>query len=277
MVMKMRVAILYISTGKYTVFWKEFYESFEKNFLPSTEKTYFVFTDSHSLPYSENDNVCIIHQKNLGWPDNTLQRFTLFVREEKRWEEYDYTFFINANFICKKKVMEEDFLPINENLLVAEHASGHGKNPNDMTYERNPKSLAYIPYDEGTYYVMGGLNGGKTKAYMNMVHQLKKNVDIDTANGITACWHDESHLNRFIIGRNDVKVLPPCYGYPEGLDLPYEPVMLIRDKSKYFDVEAVKAGNFIGKIELYAGRLKSKIAIRVRIRRLVNWFIRKEV
>lgn len=271
----MKVAILYISTGKYTVFWKEFYESFEKNFLPSTDKTYFVYTDSHNLSYTDRENVCIIPQRNLGWPDNTLQRFSLFSREEKRWEDYEYTFFINANFYCMKEVREEDFLPVKEDLVVAEHASSHGKNPDEMTYDRNPKSLAYIPYGQGTYYVMGGLNGGKTKAYMEMVHKLKRNVDQDTANGVTALWHDESHLNRFIIGRKDVKILPPCYGYPEGLQLPYEPVLFIRDKSKYFDVEAVKAGSLFGRIKLYAGRVKSKIAIRARIRKIKNWFIRK--
>lgn len=272
----MKAAILYIATGKYTVFWKEFYESFEKNFLPELRKTYFVFTDAKNLPFSDRENVCIIPQKNLGWPDNTLQRFSLFCREEARWKDYEYTFFVNANFLCVKPVSAEEFLPVRENLLVAEHASGHGKNPDDMTYDRNPKSKAYIPFGEGRYYVMGGLNGGKTEAYMDMVRKLKENVDEDTRNGVIATWHDESHLNRFIIGREDVKVLPPCYGYPEGWELPYEPTMLIRDKSKYFDVGAVKAGSLGNRIKLYLLRIKSKIAIRKRIRAIVNWFRKGE-
>lgn len=268
----MKAAILYIATGKYTVFWKEFYESFEKNFLPQTKKTYFLFTDAKALPFSDRENVCIIPQKNLGWPDNTLQRFSLFAREEKRWQDYAYTFFINANFLCVKTVTEAEFLPTKEDLLAAEHASGHGKHPDEMTYDRNPKSKAYVPFGEGRYYVMGGLNGGKTGPYMEMVHKLKENVDADTANGVVAVWHDESHLNRYIIGREDVKVLPPCYGFPEGWDLPYEPTMLLRDKSKYFDVEAIKAESIAGRLKLYVGRLKSKIAIRRRIRAVVSRF-----
>ena len=95
------------------------------------------------------------------------------------------------------------------------------------------------------------------------------------AKGVIALWHDESQLNRYIIGRDDVKILPPCYGYPEGWDLPYEPVMLIRDKSKYFDVEAVKAGSFFGRVKLYLGRLKSKIAIRKRLKAIAGIFKRK--
>lgn len=272
----MKVAILYICTGKYTVFWKEFYESFEQNFLPASAKTYFVFTDDAKLPYAKKENVCIIPQKNLGWPGNTLQRFSLFVREENRWKDFDYTFFINSNFLCVEKISEEEFLPVEEDILVAEHASGHGKKPADMTYDRNPKSKAYIPLEEGQYYVMGGLNGGKTKAYMEMVHRLKENVDSDTRNGVVALWHDESHLNRYIIGRKDVKVLPPCYGYPEGWDLPYAAKLLIRDKSRYFDVEAIKAGSFPGRVKLYLGRIKSKIAVRVRIRRFLEHFRKGE-
>lgn len=273
----MKVAILYICTGKYTVFWEKFYESFERNFLPASEKTYFVFSDKNNLPYFQNKNVCLISQKNLGWPDNTLLRFALFAREEARWKDYDYTFFINANFLCVEKITEEEFLPLrNQNLLVAEHASAHGRSPLDMTYERNPLSTAYVGPEEGSCYVMGGLNGGKTEAYMRMVHELKENVEIDKQKSIVALWHDESHLNRYIIGRNDVKILPPCYGYPEGWDLPYAPKMLIRDKSKYFDVEAVKAGNHWRRVTLYFGRLKSKIAIRVRIRHFIAWLLRKK-
>lgn len=268
----MRAAILYICTGKYSVFWKEFYESFEKNFLPNTEKTYFVYTDDTRLAYKDRQNVCIIPQKNLGWPDNTLQRFSLFVREEDKWKGFDYTFFINANFLCVEKIAEADFLPEREELLVAEHASAHGKNPADMTYDRNPKSRACVSEGEGQYYVMGGLNGGKTKSYRELVHTLKDRIDKDSEDGVVALWHDESHLNRYIIGRTDVKVLPPCYGYPEGWELPYEPKMLIRDKSKYFDVEAVKAGSILGRLKLYAGRLKSKIAIRKRLATVAGWF-----
>lgn len=272
-----RVAILYICTGKYSVFWKEFYESFEQNFLPNSKKTYFVYTDQKNLVYAKQENVKIIPQKNLGWPDNTLQRFSLFMREVNLWKDYDFTFFINANFLCVQKVKEDNFLPLEENILVAEHASGHQLNPDDMTYDRNPESLAYIPKGEGKYYVMGGLNGGKTEHYLEMVKTLKANVDHDKERGVVALWHDESHLNRYIIGRDDVKVLPPSYGYPEGLSLPYDPVMFIRDKSRYFDVEAVKAGSFLGRIKLYAGRLKSRIAIRVRIRKVKDWLTGKGV
>ena len=40
-----KVAALYIATGRYTVFWPEFYESAEKYLLKDCEVHYFVFTD----------------------------------------------------------------------------------------------------------------------------------------------------------------------------------------------------------------------------------------
>ncbi len=44
-----KVAVLYIATGKYTVFWPEFYESAEKYLLKDCEVHYFVFTDADDL------------------------------------------------------------------------------------------------------------------------------------------------------------------------------------------------------------------------------------
>ena len=38
-----KIAILYISTGKYIRFWEDFYNSANKNFLPRHKKTFFLF------------------------------------------------------------------------------------------------------------------------------------------------------------------------------------------------------------------------------------------
>ena len=60
----LKIAILYICTGKYDVFWKEFYRSCEQYFLPNSNKNYFVFTDSKEL-YDEknNDKIFKIYQE----------------------------------------------------------------------------------------------------------------------------------------------------------------------------------------------------------------------
>lgn len=92
----MRIGILYICTGKYDIFWKDFYLSAERYFMQDQSFIieYYVFTDSPQL-YDEENNEHIhrIKQKNLGWPDNTLKRFHIFLRIKEQLErETDYLF-----------------------------------------------------------------------------------------------------------------------------------------------------------------------------------------
>lgn len=58
-----KVAALYIATGRYTVFWPEFYESAEKYLLKDCEVHYFVFTDAATLPGDDNPRVHICAQE----------------------------------------------------------------------------------------------------------------------------------------------------------------------------------------------------------------------
>ncbi|NDJ26967.1 hypothetical protein GW575_03205 [Campylobacter sp. MIT 19-121] len=167
----MKIAMLYICTGKYDIFWKDFFISCEKYFHPECQKEYFVFTDSNEL-YQEHENERIhkIFQENLGWPYNTLMRFHMFLKIEKELQEFDYIFFMNANVEFLKEV---SFLPTKEQLIVVNHPGFYNKNPQDFTYDRNEKSLAYIPFEQdeekenlfygkikGKYYVFGAFNGG---------------------------------------------------------------------------------------------------------------------
>jgi len=78
----MKIGILYICTGKYDIFWKDFYLSSEKYLLKNHEKHYFVFTDSKTIfDAANNKNIHVIYQKNLGWPNNALMRYHIFLKE----------------------------------------------------------------------------------------------------------------------------------------------------------------------------------------------------
>ena len=59
-----KVAVLYIATGKYTVFWPEFYESAEKYLLKDCEVHYFVFTDADDLTGAQEPG-CISVRRSL--------------------------------------------------------------------------------------------------------------------------------------------------------------------------------------------------------------------
>ncbi|MCK5825182.1 MAG: hypothetical protein KAG96_07225 [Ichthyobacteriaceae bacterium] len=236
----MKIAILYICTGKYDVFWDGFYNSSEEFFVNGDEKHYFVFTDSNNI--IERDNVTIIKKQSKGFPADSLYRFDMFLEIEKQVLNYNYVFFFNSNMLFVDYVGTEIF-PCNnfKGLIGVIHPLGlkYKNNPSMFTYERNKNSTAYIKKEsEKKYeYFMGGLNGGSVSEYYKMVSTCSKNTHIDDENGIVAVYHDESHLNKYF-SENKVHSLPTSYGFPEGWNLPFNAKIIIRDKvkvDKYFD------------------------------------------
>ena len=240
-----KVGILYICTGRYTVFWPDFYRTFQEKFLPGSDKTFFVFTDAERLDYDDAPDVRRICQKALDWPYSSLLRFKMFVSQQAALEQMDFLFFANANLICSQTVTEAEFLPRpqrGEQLLVVQQPGFWNKKPLFCSYDRNPKCRAYIPYNCGRAYVSGGLNGGTAGAFLAMSRELDRRTDADLADGQMALWHDESHLNRYIAEQDPAsyRLLTPAYWYPEGWDLPFEQKITVRDKSRWIDMTAVK-------------------------------------
>lgn len=245
----MKIAILYICTDKYNVFWKGFFESSEKKFLQKSQKEYFVFTDDEHLFGADQSNVHIIPHKYMGWPYDTLMRFEVFSSIEKELVGFDYIFFFNANMVINEVINEEEFLKVKAhdvNLIMVQHPGVYNKKTRYLPYCRDPKSTAFIPYNKGNKYVMGALNGGKAKYFIELINTLKNNTQIDLDNNVIALVHDESHLNKYIIDRNDVWIHTPEYCNAEVYqNLPFEKKIVMLDKSKYFDVDKLKGNKNI--------------------------------
>lgn len=262
----MRIGILYICTGKYVVFWKDFYLSAERYFFQdgSSSREYYVFTDSPSIYGEEkNEHIHRIYQKSLGWPGNTLMRFHMFLRIEERLKtETDYLYYFNANlrFQCP---VDMDMLPPDggNELVGTQHPCFHMKANPEFTYERNESSRAYIPYGMGVNYYAGGLQGGRTDAYLRLCRTIRSWTDTDLSNGIVAIWHDESHLNRYFL-ENPPFVLSPAYCYVENICLPFKPILWLLDKglSKYGGKEYLRGDvSVIYKYRYMAMQLVEKI------------------
>ena len=223
--------MLYICTGRYVYFWNNFYNSAQQYFLPNCEKHYFVFSDQ-PVDLHSNENVHYIYQKKLGWPLDTLMRFHMFKSIENKLASFDYVFFFNANIVFLQPI-NIDILPTaEEGLLVVRHLGFYNKPINEYTYDRNPYSTAFIPFNTGKDYVQGSFNGGTSKSYIQMINDLVKNIDLDEDNKVTALWHDESHLNKYILTHN-YKILSPAYIYPEGWYSPFEKKVMMLDKNKH--------------------------------------------
>jgi len=246
---KCKIAILYICTGNYHIFWEDFYQGAEKNLLQDYKKEYFIFTDYKNLSFRENSNIHVVQQEKLGWPYDTLMRYHIFCKIEHELEKFDYIFFFNANMYIVAPIGEE-ILPSDEEcgLCALWHPGFYKEIDNTKyTYDRNQKSLAYIPIGEGKRYYAGGLNGGTATAYLELIHQLAENIQRDKDNNIIALWHDESHLNKYLLNRS-VRVLSPLYGWPEGWPEEFSPKnqikIIIKDKMRYGGHEALRSGTF---------------------------------
>ena len=240
---KRKIAILYICTGNYHIFWEDFYKSAEKNLLTDYEKEYFVFTDYNALSCRENSNIHVVYQEKLGWPNDTLMRYHIFSKIEQKLEKFDYIYFFNANILVVAPVGDE-ILPDDKEggLCALWHPIYYQEYDNTKyNYERNPKSLAYIPIGEGERYYAGGLNGGTSKAFLELTRQLAENIERDKENNIIAIHHDESHINKYLVNR-PVRVLSPLYGWPEEFGPNHQMKILIKNKMKYGGHEALRSG-----------------------------------
>lgn len=252
----MRIGILYICTGKYEIFWKDFYLSAERYFMTSSPymREYYVFTDAPLLyGEQENNHIHKIKQENLGWPNNTLKRFHIFLKIKKQLEqETDYLFFCNANLLFKAPIGPEILPPENSNGLVGTlHPGFYASTNKEFTYERRVNSSAYISEGSGKHYYAGGFSGGRTKSYLQLCETLKSWVDIDDSNNIVAIWHDESHINKYFITYPPF-TLSPAYLYPEGWSIPFDEIIMIRDKNK----QEYGGHNFLRKKDSWIDKLK---------------------
>ena len=237
---KNKVAICFIGTGRYIDFLPNYWERVESNFLPNTEKHFFVFTYGELV--GTPDNVTVVQQEHLDWPYVTLLRFQIINKAKKELSGFSRVVFMDADTLVVDTVTEEEF--ISDKPLFGVHHPCHflGMQPHDRhpgAFEINPKSKAGILEDDDTsVYFQGCLWGGQVPYVLDMIDELESRTQKDLDRNIIAQWHDESQMNKFFAERrDDVYVLGPDYAYPEVFkqSCNFEPkiVHLAKDNSEY--------------------------------------------
>lgn len=232
-----KIAILYIGTGRYTVFWDEFYRSCEKYLLKNCEKHYFVFTDSKEI--NSDNKVTIIPQENLGWPLIAALRYKILNKIKEELKDYDYAFFFNGNLEVIRDITEDDLFPTEEEgyIVAPLHSANKRLKSNyEFQYERNPKSTSYVPYGEGIQYFHSGLLGGRVTEFLEMLEICEKMMDEDLKNNIIPKFHDESVFNKYVL-THPHKILSNDYIHPTHgkpfVKLDPRVKIIQRDKSKF--------------------------------------------
>lgn len=244
-----KAALLFFATGPYIAFWKRYYDSFEKFFLPQWEKHYYVFTDQEDIYQAKAPNVHRIYQKHLPWPLITLLKYNIALEYEAELLEYDFVMQTNANVECCEIVTPDEILPNaekGEHLGCIIHAGiwwnkKYYSNPCYYPYDRNPKSKAYIPYNWGQKYVFGAGVCGTGCEYVAFMHEIANRVTFDLQHNIIPKWHDESYVNHYVNTHEGIRYLHPGFCYPTGFaEIPYPRKIVGIPKESVFDIDNFK-------------------------------------
>lgn len=232
----MKICILSIATNKYLQFVEKLYDDIAEKFCPGAEINCLLFTD-HEVETSENVRVHYIDHE--PWPMPTLKRYNYFVKEKDFILEHDYCFYFDADMRIDEVVEMDE---VCRDLVATRHGYQSLMDPSSQSFDRNPKSLACVPLDEKTVtYYAGGFNGGKTEVFMGMAETIAERVNKDLEKNVVALWHDESHMNRYLIDTPPTLDLDPTYCYAEefiGTNYPYKPGKIIALKKNHNELRS---------------------------------------
>jgi len=218
-----KIGLLVIATNKYTVFLEQLIKSADEFFLRGTDVTYFVFTNQE-INTTSSRNIVKINVEHKEWPWMTLGRYKIFSNNSEKLSEMDYLFYCDADMRFVNHVGQE----ILSERVVTQHPGFLGGRG---TPETNPISTACIYPHEKLQYFAGGFNGGDKSEYLKMSKTISQNIDKDLEKNFIAIWHDESHINRYMIDNPPTKILDPGYCYPESWNLLFDKKLLALDKN----------------------------------------------
>lgn len=211
-----KVAVLFMATGNNITFWDSFYQAARQYFLTNHDVHYFLFTDHEKITGEDEKKVTIVHKKFYPWPMETLRRFESFLLIEEELKGYDYIYFLTSTLLPVSPIGEEIFPSSKQGLMVVLHPRYYKQPRSCYPYDQNHMSEACIPITQGEIYVAGGFNGGTSCSFLQLCRELQSAIKRDLQNGIIAAWHDESHLNKYIIEINPL-ILNPEYFIPEKI------------------------------------------------------------
>lgn len=252
---KHKVGLVVLATGGYIRFFRPFLESVQRWFFPGHTVRVLLFTDQEVSGEEHGDfSLRVTAIKDEPWPFVTLKRFEYIDAHRRLFDGLDYLFYCDVDARMVAPVADE-ILPdgTRHQLSAVDHPSfafsgkpglfckalratsltcRFGYRRIRGTFETDKKSTAYVGDDEGDVYYAGGFWGGSAPAVLEMARELRRNIERDLARGYIALWHDESHLNRYLID-HPPKVLSPGYCRPEQVfRLPFKTKILMAYKEE---------------------------------------------
>lgn len=214
------IGLTVFAIKKYVVFLELFLQTAEKHFMVGHKVTYYVFTDRPGdvprVPLGEGRQVVVLEVRNYSrWQDVSMHRMEMISHfsRQRFLREVDYLVCADVDMKFRDHVGVEILSPLFGTL----HPSFYGAAREAFPNERRPQSQAHIPRDQGDFYYMGAFFGGSVAEVLRLTSACHQAMVVDQANGIEAVWHDESHLNRYLLDHKPTKVLSPEYMWDQQL------------------------------------------------------------
>ena len=228
----MKIKLVCIATRKYTQYIQQFLESAKKYFFPDDDVNVVIFTDNPEAtafwqtgPEARSFSITDVEIPAYGFPDATLLRYHIFSEHSMYLQGSDYVFYcdIDSRFVdyvgkddtLSKFIANPFNVPTHKYFLTCHPGFWQGGG----SWEERLESLCCAVQHRAGYYVAGGFLGARTLDFLNLSDVCSALIRGDSRKGITAKWHDESALNKFIscvdMSNN---YLPPEYVWPQDCD-----------------------------------------------------------
>ena len=255
------LGIVTVATNRYLQYWQKMADSADRFLAPGSRLSFYVFTDqpNEARRFGEGlarSKVIPVSIPNFGWPEATLLRYEIFRESWHRVQE-NVVIHLDADmFVSKATYLDPPPSNWPNGLAFVRHPgfrrppfrSGlrlYVRSPRylkgDLTswlrhgalgsWETNPRSKAYVPKGQRSVYVCGGVWMGLRDPLGQLINTLADRTNEDRGEGVTAVWHDESHLNWYAsLHGHHVFDSEKCFapGYQNLMDL--QPEVVAVDK-----------------------------------------------
>ncbi|KAM8756964.1 alpha-1,3-galactosyltransferase 2-like isoform 1-T6 [Acanthopagrus schlegelii] len=207
------VALTVFAVGRYLEAYLEtFLKSSEQHFMLGLPVTYYVFTDlpekMPDIKLAPQRSIKVIKvERHSRWQDVSMMRMKTIseVIESDIRHHCTHVFCFDVDQVFTGRFGSE---AVGDSVALL-HAYFYRLPRNLYTYDRNPKSKAYM--EVGDFYYHAAVFGGSWKRVKALTEACYQGIMEDKKNKVEALWHDESHLNKYMWLHKPSRVLSPEY------------------------------------------------------------------
>jgi len=240
----MKICIITVATGRYIQFVENLLNKIDQYFLDGHEIDCLLFTDNDLEECSDNVKVSkIVHKP---WPEPAMKKYNYIHSEKEHLSQYDYCYLFDADVDLVETVGDE----VLKDLVGVLHPWKILEDKSVYPYETRTESTAFVADENRSKYYAAAFVGGKSESFLKMSEVIASRVMTDEKKGITAVWHDESHLNKYF-NENPPTDLSPAYMFPEELigndGYPWKPKIVAINKNAFdtsFNQEKIDMGQY---------------------------------